>query len=398
MTAEATLAALQTMEAELNGFVFERRAVNRGILTALLAHEPEAPVPLVMIGKSGASKTMLAKAVCAAISADYFAWPMNPATLPDEIFGPIRSRLLLEEDRVERNPNGKLPARHVVLLDEFFYGGEAVLNQLLPVLAEGVWYNGEGAHALPLQLFLAGTNRIPDISGKEPLMSALWDRFVLRYPVHYLKERDNFMGMLAGVMNRRQAQNGYRLPMRTRLTLEQIGQARAAVRRVQVQHLFPHLWELRNALMKIGEEASDRKWGQLLSLVQVQAYLAGRDRAIPSDLAILAHALWTVPANAEAVAGLLRERIHPWRDHLQLRVLEAEDIIRQYRAAGVTAQNSRYAVECNGKLKQILRDLKTLGDEEVARAGAVPVEITQAMERVATYNREVVGSPVAAVR
>lgn len=379
----AVRAKLLALERELNAAVYERADVIRGMLLALLASDEEAPIPMVMVGAPGTSKTMLAEALCEAIGATCFEWLMNPSTLPDEIFGPIRTSLMVEKDEVRRNPKGKLPDHAVVLLDEIFQGNEATLNLLLPVLAKGEWFNGDGPERLPLRLFLSATNRVPDVSGDQPMLAALWDRFVLRYVVRRIQEPDHFRQMLRDAAGRRRDGVGARFRPKTRLTLEEIDVARTVVRNVNIEPALDDLTELWRAFGGGSEEsnpASDRRWNQYIAVLQAQAFLAGRDDVVRDDLAVLQHCLWRTPEEIPTVRKVVVEFLTPWAARLEDILAEGqEQIERFYRVSDDPNQRLLVGGEVAMKLNSLVNEIKTMMQQEEARTGTVPEELQRAL-------------------
>lgn len=391
---EAVRQKLLKLEQELNEMVMERRDITRGLILALLASETNAPIPVILVGPPGTAKTALIKALCSAIGGKFFSWLMNPTTLPEEIFGPIRTTRMVEHDEVLRNPAGKLPEADVVYLDETFNGNESTLNLLLPVLADGEWYNGPGAEPMHLRLFVGSTNRVPDISGDQPMLAALWDRFVVRFLVDYLKERANFTKMLEGVVERRRSQQGNRLVPTTTLTLDEIESVKQVVRSVDVSGILDTLYELREAAGRIGIPVSDRRWGQYIALIQAQAFLSGRSVAQNEDLVILQHCLWNSPEEAREARKLVMGYLHPWFEELQELLDDAEEQIYRFRTAPSSEDDQvafmTVVAEVNTKLKSIIRDIENMINAERGRTGNVPEEMKEALTKVRQYNQEVV--------
>lgn len=382
--AAAVRAKLLSLERELNAVVYERAEVIRGMLLALLASDEGAPIPMVLVGAPGTSKTMLAEALCEAIGASYFEWLMNPSTLPDEIFGPIRASLMVEKDEVRRNPKGKLPDHVVVLLDEIFQGNEATLNLLLPVLAKGEWFNGEGPERLPLRLFLSATNRVPDVSGDQPMLAALWDRFVLRYVVRRIQDADRFSQMLRRVAERRRNGVGARLRPATHLTLEEIDAARQSVRNVNIEpalDALAELWRVFGGGSEDRNPASDRRWGQYIAVLQAQAFLAGRDHVVRDDLAVLQHCLWRTPEEIPAVMRAVAEFLTPWAARLEEILAEGQEQIDRFYRLPEDDREQRLLVggEVGIKLGSLVQEIKAMMRQEEARTGTVPEEMRRAL-------------------
>lgn len=348
------------IERDLNAQVFERRTLIRALITAILAHEQNAPIPLAVIGPGGTAKTAALKALCRIIVGKYFPWLMSPFTTPEDIFGAVRTKKMIEEDVVERNPQGKAPDADVIYLDEWANANESILVSMNDALAEGEWSNGAGKQQLKAKLIVSSANRVPDTLGEQPVLAATWDRFVLRVVVDYLKEEANFRAMLRGVMARRRNRQGSNMNLSVMVTEEQLEQAKEEIRRVDVdpvENTFVTLWEqVRGHKLP----TSDRRFGQLLAVVQVQAWLDGRTVAQPSDLAILADCLWERPEQVKDVKKIVLGILTTWFNDLIKYEDEAEEQISTFRRLEKDGTFLARAAEVNGKLKGCIRGLKTV--------------------------------------
>jgi MoxR-like ATPase len=156
-------------------FVDRKEVIELAVLCAMLGE------PLLLLGPPGTGKSLL----CSRLSESFhltpqerFEYLLTPFTEPSELFGPI-DLSALKEGRFIRRHQGSLPHAKVAFLDEIFRANSAILNALLSLLNDRIYYEEGQPKPASLDFFFAATNQLPT----DQSLLALSDRFVLKVPV-----------------------------------------------------------------------------------------------------------------------------------------------------------------------------------------------------------------------
>src|SRR6201997_2930738 len=262
---------------ELRQTFLERGDLIEGALSALLSSHH-----VLIIAPPGTAKSMLADELCRRIEgANYFQWLLTRFTTPEEIFGAV-SLKALEQDDYRRVTDHKLPEAHVAFLDEIFKANSSILNALLTLINERIFHNGRERAPVPLITLFGASNELPD----EEELTALFDRFMLRFMVDYLSEDFRFLKMLEGIAP----------STRTVLSFAELEELRAYADNVKLGGgILRSIAELRRNLAGQQIIASDRRWHNSLAILRAHAIVLGRDRVSEDDLIFFEHLLWKDP-------------------------------------------------------------------------------------------------------
>ena len=334
MTPKEKLLALRE---ELRQTFLERGELIDGALAALLSAQN-----LLIIGPPGTAKSMLADELCRRIEgADYFQWLLTRFTAPEELFGAV-SLKGLEQDDYRRVTTRKLPEAHIAFLDEVFKANSSILNSILTIINERRFHNGQRVHDVPLISLFGASNELPE----DDELTALYDRFLLRFMVDYIQEDYRFLRMLEAA------------PQDTgmRITLQELG---AMQREADAQpvpgHVHRAMAEIRRQLGKEQIVASDRRYRQSLALLKAHSYLAGDARVSDRSLLFLEHVLWREPSEHAGVGAVIREIVLGYEKEAQELLYQAREIEEYTQRSWDTEElRSQALIEGHTKLRNIL--------------------------------------------
>ena len=255
-------------------------------------------------------------------------------------------------DKFERSTTGYLPEAHIAFLDETFKGSSAILNTLLTLLNERIFYNGTEARKCPLLMVVGASNEFGDDD-----VEALYDRFLLRYELEYVQDQN------AVLLFR------FETPQVTaKFSLAQLQQARSLVQQTTVSDdVLKVLVSIRTQLRLRGVFPSDRRLRQCLDLLKAKSWLDG----VPigeHHLLILENALWHKNQDREKVSEILV-------GSLSQDLLKARKILASARKGHQELLEGLRESSRAEKVRQLQKDFLKLTEPMTA-------ELTALMERV----------------
>ena len=269
---------------------------------------------MLLLGSPGTGKSMLVTEWSKHITdAKYFAWMLSKFSTPEELFGPF-SINALENDRYLRVTAGKLPDAHFGFIDEIFKAGAAILNSMLTVLNERIFYNDGVPVKTPLISIIGASNEIPE---EDDGLDALYDRFQMKFLVKPIHEAGNFKSMLK-----------HKLPTcETTLSLEDIVEAKKQVAKVEMSDaMIDLLLKIRGAVGSTDIQVTDRTYKTCEKLLKAEAWINGRDSVDDQDFLFLQHVLWSNTKQIRKAASIVLDAVNPEQNKIT-RIFEmAEDL------------------------------------------------------------------------
>ena len=307
-------AVLNRLCESLNQVVVGQPAVVQQLLIALLAGGH-----VILEGVPGTGKTLLVKVLATLVQADFKRVQLTPDILPADITGtnildfnnrtfilkkgPVFTQILLA-DEINRTP----PKTQAALLEAMEEQQVTLDGETLP---------------LPELFWVIATQNSLEFEGTYPLPEAQLDRFLFKLIVDYPDQNSEKQMLL-----NRQAGFGTRrldiAQMKSVATVEQIIQAREAVKAIQVsEKIIDYLLELVRTSRQhpdLALGASPRSAVAWLQSSKASAWLSGRDYVTPDDIKVVAppllrHRLILKPEALldglmmEAVIGSILDRV-----------------------------------------------------------------------------------------
>ena len=360
---------LEEIKKALNAKFFEREEEVEGILVALLSRQH-----MLMIGPAGTAKSALSVELAKIVQGtNYFQWLLTRFSTPEEVFGPL-SLKDLEQGVYKRNTATKMPEANLVFLDEIFKANSAILNSLLTLINERLFYNNGTPIKVPLMSVIGASNEYPE-EGEG--LEALFDRFLLRFELDYIADETNFVSMMKGT-----GQN----QVMPSMTMDELVQLQFFTDMVTIpDEVYETLSKIRNELRDEGIRPSDRRFKQSLSVLQAKALINQRQIVKVDDIVILENALWETVDQKDNVSLIVRSHaqdvVTQKLDRIQEEASEIYSLIQKDASTDA-------GMEATQKLKSLVADLNKLKKHNQSR----DEDIDPLLEKVKVIKQEVLDS------
>lgn len=347
------------LELKVKGKVFERPWEIRTGLVGLIARRHQA-----QIGAPGVGKTWLVDVIISFIEGldphkNYFHTQLTPFSTPPDVNGAL-SLKGLEQDIIRYNTAGMLPEAAVAFLDEGFNGNSAMLNSLLGMMNEGIFFNGGSPTKIPLGTIFFGSNVMP----VGPELAAMADRVSFWHKVEGVKEMSNFAQMARDKCVPRSRRLAANDPV---ITWDEVLQAQEEADEIEVSELvIEKLCELKIALGKKGIFPTDRHMMDCIPIVKAQAWRNRRPIADLEDMRLLRFAVCNDFTQFATVKNIVIEICNP----MDAEANELLDLIEGYALEAAKLQGSAgdvkaqtVAIELKDKLARAEERLDQMMEE-----------------------------------
>ncbi len=260
-----------------------------------------------LFGPPGTAKSLISRRLaCAFENPQYFEYLMNRFSTPEEVFGPVSIKAL-KEDRYIRKIEGYLPTADFAFLDEIWKSSPAILNNLLTIINEHIFKNGDERFNVPLKALIAASNEIPP---ENQGLEALYDRFIIRLLVPPIEQEENFNRLL----DSKPSSDKPEISENLQISYHELAKWREQLHKVKLSTdtllIIKYIREeLAAQFDKLGVYVSDRRWQRAAVLLKASAFCNGRKETNHSDVVLLKYCLWTTPDNRDSVEQIVMNAI-----------------------------------------------------------------------------------------
>ena len=254
----------------------------------------------------GTGKTTLAKALAAAIGADFARIQFTPDLLPADVTGGAIFRMNTGEFEIRKGP----VFTQILLADEINRASPRTQSALLEAMEERqVSLEGE-RHSLPELFMVLATENPVEFHGVYPLPEAQMDRFLLRISLGYPTAETELQIL-------RSHRDGRPLDSVTAVTTpEEILKARTQVRKIHIdesleKYVVSLVQATRESLL-LRLSASPRAGINIVKMAQAAAFVAGRDFVNPDDIQkvffpVMEHRIFAKDGNSSSTRNILED-------------------------------------------------------------------------------------------
>ena len=288
---QTLLAKINEIRKVLNSVVLERQEETDGILLSVLSG-----ANALFLGEPGTAKTFHLQLASKLLGLSNFDILLSETVKPDQIFGPTDIPALAE-GKQQTKYIGYAPDCEILFFDEIFKANATVLNPLLWLINEHLFRDGDnGIVKCKVMASFAASNELPT----DPLLAALYDRFLLRFNVTYLKSDDNIRKMINSSLSIPEEFG----PILTKVEVDRLRELTKTV-------VLPD--EMRDKAMVIrrqveytmGFKISDRRFVKSIRVIQASAVLNGRLEVERQDLEVLVNILWNEPDQLSKIQSIV---------------------------------------------------------------------------------------------
>ena len=372
-------AKLSMIKREMNEQFMERDAVIDCMMYALVSGQS-----MLMLGDPGTAKSAITYELCSRIeNGKYFQWMLNKTSDPSEILGPYSIKEM-ENDKFMRITTGKLPEAHIAFIDECFKANAPVLNILLPIMNEKIFYNDGKPNNIPLMTMIGASNEGPE----DESLNAFYDRFLFRINVHYVKDAANKKRMYTNFINNRRGLGN--LTSKTTITIEEIQALTEASKSIVVpKEIINKFVKFINDLDKQTIHISDRRQNECFKILQASAIVHGRQQVGIDDFKSLIYVLWDKEEQIPLIESTITKMINPFDDQFKGFKDNFNIIKKDIESCTDENEKSNKSLEAKGSIEKLTSKLNKLINN-ASKNGKDIKEFTDFRDEMVAYSNKIV--------
>ena len=372
-------AKLSMIKREMNEQFMERDAVIDCMMYALVSGQS-----MLMLGDPGTAKSAITYELCSRIeNGKYFQWMLNKTSDPSEILGPYSIKEM-ENDKFMRITTGKLPEAHIAFIDECFKANAPVLNILLPIMNEKIFYNDGKPNNIPLMTMIGASNEGPE----DESLNAFYDRFLFRINVHYVKDAANKKRMYTNFINNRRGLGN--LTSKTTITIEEIQALTEASKSIAVpKEIINKFVKFINDLDKQTIHISDRRQNECFKILQASAIVHGRQQVGIDDFKSLIYVLWDKEEQIPLIESTITKMINPFDDKFKGFKDNFNIIKKDIESCTDENEKSNKSLEAKGSIEKLTSKLNKLIND-ASKNGKDIKEFTDFRDEMVAYSNKIV--------
>ena len=333
---------------------------------------------------------MLAYEFCNRIEqGTYFQWMLNKTSDPSELLGPVSIKGM-ENDHYTRVTTGKLPEAHIAFIDECYKANAPVLNILLPIMNEKIFYNDGKANPIPLITMIGASNEGPEDESLMPFH----DRFLFRINVKYVKDAANKKRMYTNFINGRRGLNN--LVQKTTITIDDIHLLNEESKTINVpKDIINQFIKFINTLDKQTIHISDRRQNECFKIMQASAVLRGAKAVGIDDFKALTYVLWEKEEQIPIIQQEIAKLVNPFDDKIREYRESFETIRKDIENCTDENEKSSKSLEAKGGIEKITSKLNKL-ITDATKQGKDTTEFIQLRDTMVAYSNEIVQNALGA--